>query len=246
MIRSEHGPPSNWSTSFDYHVSIQATRKAGTPFGSQWQEREIVARERRRIAREIHDGVAQDLAALSLKMRLCQRQLKHHPSGLSAELDEIRATLDTTLVELRRIICGLRPAALEEHGFIVALHMLAAEFNAQHPLYVHLAISGDESDLPHALELPLLRMAQEALHNIAQHAQATRASMTLSLTPNELTFLVEDNGCGFTTGGLLEKVRSGHIGLQQMQERVAAHRGTLTIQSEMGQGTRLVATFSAI
>lgn len=225
-------------------ASAHTNVRASALFGSHWKEGDIVDRERRRIAREIHDGVAQDLAALSLKLRLCQRQLNNDRAGLSAELDEIRSDLDTALVELRRILCGLRPISLEEHGLIPALHILAAEFSARHPIYIHVSISGDERYLPHSLELPIFRMAQEALNNVAQHAQATYAQVTLSLMPNASTFSIEDNGSGFTTSVLWDKIRQGHLGLQQMRERVAVHHGTLSIQSEVGQGTRIVATFS--
>jgi two-component system sensor histidine kinase DegS len=255
--RPDFSPTMVWQLT---HTSAHANGKASAPYGSlshilqpkretmplpaASKESEIVARERRRIACEIHDGVAQDLAALSLKVRLCQRQLENDPAGLSTELDEIRSNLDTTLVELRRIVCGLRPVSLEEHGFIPALHALAAELSARHPIYIHLSISGDERYLPHSLELPLFRMAQEALNNVVQHAQATYAQITLSLMPDALTFSIEDNGSGFTTTALWDKIRHGHLGLQQMRERIAVHHGTLSIQSEVGQGTRIVATFS--
>ena len=260
--RPDFSPAMVWqlTKSPDYRLLVHANGKAGAPFRSGFHslqakggtrplpaacnESEIVARERRRLAREIHDGVAQDLGALSLKIRLCQRRLENDPIGLSAELDEIGMMLDTTLVELRRTICGLRPVSLEEHGFIPALHALAAELSERRPLYIHLNISGDEHYLPHSLELPLFRMAQEALNNVVQHAGATYAQITLSLMPDSLTFSIEDNGSGFTTTALWEKIRQGHLGLQQMRERIAAHHGTLSIQSEVGQGTRIVATFS--
>ncbi|MEZ4735544.1 MAG: sensor histidine kinase [Caldilineaceae bacterium] len=217
-----------------------------TPAATQAKaaEANLIAAERQRIAREIHDGVAQDLAALALQARCYQRQLQSDPAALAEELEQMHITLDTALVELRRIICGLRPACLEEQGLVAALHALAAEFSAQHPLYVHFRVEGDETHLPQTLEHPLFRIAQEALHNAARHAQATLVEMRLTLSPDTLTFSLQDNGCGFTATTLRDKARTGHLGLQQMQERVATHQGVLFIDSAVGQGTRVTVKFA--
>lgn len=210
---------------------------------AQKEESEIITSERQRIAREMHDGVAQDLAALVLKTHLCQQYAQIGSEKLLGQLEELRAIVDQSVVELRRTICGLRPISLEEHGLVAALQALAAEASTQQPLYIQVSIEGDEDAIPTCLELPLFRMAQEAINNIVQHANATHAHIRLSITSGKLLLCIKDNGSGFSTSALWRKIRAGHLGLQQMDERITAHHGELVIRSEEGEGTCISARF---
>lgn len=238
-VPRSHRRGAQWSGTFDNVEELAKPNDVG--------EQQLIAHERQRLAREIHDGVAQDLAALSLAMFAERQRLKQEQLTLpecADTLGEMQQLLDTALRELRRVICGLRPTSLEEQGLVTALHSLAAEFGVQHSLYVHLTIQGDATGMPPALELPIFRTAQESLHNIVKHAQATLVQMVLTVTPTTITFSIQDNGCGFTAEALWQKMRKGHLGLRQMQERIVEQHGVLSINSKVGGGTQLMVTFT--
>ena len=203
-------------------------------------EAEAIDEERRRIAQEIHDGVAQDLAALRLRASLWHDLVEASPAQLQVELDELQAILDGGIVKMQRVIFALRPVALDEVGFFPALHQLAADSENQYRVHIDLQISGSEEHLPVDLELPLFRIAQEALHNIGKHAQASVVWITVDLSQeSRITLSIRDNGLGFDPASLGEAVRSGHLGLKQMRERVEKAGGTLVVDSRPGQGTEV-------
>jgi two-component system sensor histidine kinase DegS len=203
-------------------------------------EAEAIDEERRRIAQEIHDGVAQDLAALRLRVSLWYDWLEQDPAKMIAELDEFQSILDREILDMRRAILGLRPVALEEVGLVPALRRLVEDFENQHQAHVTLNVSGPEQRLPLELELPLFRVVQEALRNVGKHARASLVRIDLDLTQAKAVRLtVRDNGLGFDPAGLPGVVRDGHLGLKQMGERVEAVGGRLEMHSVPGQGTEM-------
>jgi len=203
-------------------------------------EQEAIAEERRRIAREIHDGLAQDLAALRMRARLWHALLDEAPGQLHAEFDALRDLLSRDIREVRRAIFALRPVALDELGFWPALRGFLDEFGEQNGLHVHLRINGAEDNLPSASEPVLFRITQEALHNVAKHAQASNVWVELDLEqPDVVQLTVRDDGVGFDPALLEQAARSGHIGLKQMRERVAGLRGRFALHSAPGQGTEI-------
>jgi PAS domain S-box-containing protein len=203
-------------------------------------EAEAIDEERRRIAQEIHDGIAQGMAALRLRISVWHDLVETNPAQLHAELDELQAVLDTGIAEMRSAIYGLRPVALDEVGLFPALRQLVADFEDQYQAYVELHISGPEERLPLRLELPLFQVVQEALHNVGKHAQASLVWLALDLTQDEAIGLtIRDNGLGFDPASLEGVVRSGHLGLKQMRERVEEAGGKLEVVSQSGQGTEV-------
>jgi PAS domain S-box-containing protein len=201
-------------------------------------EREAIDAERRRIAQEIHDGVAQYLAALRLKSAVWHDWVDTDPAQMHTELDELQNTLDEAMEEIRRSIFALRPVALDEAGFFPALHQYVTDFSDQYPVYTNLEIKGREACLPATLEPRLFRIVQEALNNIAKHSQASLAWVELDLTEDQaVTLTIRDNGQGFDLADLKTAVRAGHLGLKQMRERVEGAKGTLLVDSEPGHGT---------
>lgn len=206
-------------------------------------EAEAIDEERRRIAQEIHDGIAQNLAALRLKIPLWHAWADNQPETLHAELDQMKHMLDETIDEIRRSIYALRPVALDEAGFFQAARLYIQDFNNQFPVYIEFHVSGPEERLPVSLELPFFRILQEALNNIARHAQASLAKIELDLNAgNCFQLIVRDNGRGFAIGDLAETVRAGHLGLKQMRERVEKLGGRFQIESQPGFGTTLQIT----
>jgi signal transduction histidine kinase len=203
-------------------------------------EVEAIDEERRRIAQEIHDGLAQDIAALRLRIAVWHDLVEANPNQMHAELDELKAILDKGIAEMRRAIFALRPVALDEVGLFPALRHLVREFENQFQAYVDLSISGPEEHLPIQLELPLFRILQEALRNVGKHALATLVWITIDLSQESMiTVTVRDNGLGFDPGSLEEEVRAGHVGLKQMRERAEKAQGTLEIHSQPGQWTEV-------
>ncbi len=203
-------------------------------------EADAIDEERRRIAQEIHDSVAQDLAALRLRASLWPDLVEASPTQLRSELDELQVILDRGIEQMRRVLLALRPVALDEVGLFPALRQLAGDLECQYQVHVDLQISGPEERVPADLELPLFRITQEALRNIGKHAQASVVRIAIDLSQEAaITLTVRDNGLGFDPAILGGAVRAGHLGLKQMRERVEKVGGTLVIDSQPGQGTEV-------
>ena len=201
-------------------------------------ETEAIAEERHRIAREIHDGLAQNLASLRLKARLWHDVVDEDPSQMHFEIDGLREVLRENIREVRRSIFALRPISLEELGFLPALEQFTREFGEQNQLYVDLSVEDLGDTLDPALELVLFRIIQEALNNVGKHARARSAWIDLSLNAEgSVSLHVRDDGVGFDTSSLYHVVRQGHVGLTQMRERVERIGGTVKIESHDGKGT---------
>lgn len=207
----------------------------------EWRsEEEAIAEERRRIAREIHDGLAQDLAALRMRALLWHQTVDENPPAMHAELDDLRELLSKNIREVRRAIFALRPAALDEMGFYPALQQFVTELGEQNQLRIDLHVLGPLERLPPSLEPVLFRIVQEALNNVVKHARATAAEVELRLDePAVVRLAIRDDGVGFDPSTLDQAVLRGHLGLKQMRERVARLRGTFTLHSEPGRGTEI-------
>jgi PAS domain S-box-containing protein len=203
-------------------------------------EEEAIAEERRRIAHEIHDGLAQDLVSLRMRARLWHQLVDESPQQMHAEIDALRDLLRDDIREVRRAIFALRPVALDEAGFYPTLRQFAADFAAQNQVHVDLQVKGEEVHLPPFLEAVLFRIVQEALNNVARHAQASTVWIELNLEEaGAVQLTVRDDGAGFDPAILEQAARSGHLGLKQMRERVAGLKGTFALHSEPGHGTEI-------
>lgn len=199
-------------------------------------EEEAIAEERRRIAREIHDGLAQDLAALRLQTHRWQTLVDTAPEKVKNELEWLHDLLGEKIREVRSVIFALRPVALDELGFWAALERFVRDFAEQNQLTIHLDIEGERKHIPPALEPLLFRVLQEGLHNVARHAQANTVWIRMDFSQG-IVLSVRDDGVGFDSSVLARGVREGHLGLQQMRERIEALGGTLEIESQPGEGT---------
>ncbi len=204
-------------------------------------EAEAIDSERLRIAHELHDGVAQNLAGLHLKSVLWHHLADADPPGMHAALDELQVELNAAISDLRRAIFALRPADLEGLGFFPALTQLVSGFGDYNQLVTQLDVSGSKDSLPAAYELPLFRIIQEGLNNINQHARASSVLVRLTVDATSSVMVsVHDNGRGFYPNRVGTADHSGHFGLRQMRERILELGGTLDICSAIGQGTELL------
>lgn len=206
-------------------------------------EAEAIAAERRRIAHEIHDGVAQNLAGLRFKSALWSHLADAAPPDMRVALDELQTVITDAIVDLRRAIFALRPLDLEALGFFPALRQLVGDFGDQNQVVARLEVSGPQEALPAAYESPLFRIIQEGLNNVGQHARASLVKVRLTVdAAGGVAVSLRDNGRGFDPSQLSPTDHAGHFGLRQMRERILALDGTLDIRSAIGQGTELAIT----
>lgn len=204
-------------------------------------EAEAIEAERLRIAHEIHDGVAQNLAGIRLKSALWSLLADTASPEMRAALDELQAVLMAAIVDLRRAIFALRPMDLEALGFFPALTELIRDFGDQNQVAARLELSGLQTALPPVYELPLFRIIQEGLNNICHHARASFVLVHLAVDADgRVDLSLCDNGLGFDPSLAGAAVQSGHFGLHQMRERVLNLGGTLDVHSAIGQGTELL------
>ena len=202
----------------DLSADLQASR-----------ERIVVAREeeRRRLRRDLHDGLGPELAGMALQLDSLASNLRTHP-GLAERAIRLRDRLQHTVTEVRRIVEGLRPSAVDELGLAEALRQLAA---AGADLEFAVRVPATLGDLPAAVEVAAYRIAAEACTNVIRHARASRCSIEAGIQDGWLTLTVADNGTGFGAGAAVG------VGLQSLHDRAAEVGGSLEIHSAPGGTT---------
>src|SRR5690606_38992753 len=197
-------------------------------------------RERNRLAREIHDTLAQGFSAIALQLETADAILEAggDAARVHKAVQQALALARAHLDEARRSVLDLRAAPLEGRTLAAALAVLASETTARHAIRVGFSAIGASRPLPAAVESGLYRVAQEAIRNIVQHAATGAAQMTLTVTPARVTLTVEDAGRGFDS----DQTPAQRFGLMGMNERLKLLGGALTIASAPGRGTRIEAT----
>jgi signal transduction histidine kinase len=197
--------------------------------------------ERARLARELHDGPVQELIALGQRAEMARRLVgRGETERAQALLEETRRAELATVEELRRLIGALRPVYLEDLGFLPALEMLVQQTAERTSARVRLEKEGAVRRLAPEVELTAYRIAQEALNNATQHAQAQNIAVRVHSDPEGLTLSVTDDGVGFTLPPRPDLLtQAGHFGLVGMQERATRLGGTLRIHTAPGEGTRV-------
>jgi signal transduction histidine kinase len=191
--------------------------------------------ERRRLARELHDETGQALTSILLGLKRVEEAQSSDDARAAAA--ELREQIVDTLQSVRRLAVELRPSALDDFGLVAALERLVEAFGEQSGIAVDIHTNLDSSRLPGEVETALYRIVQEALTNVAKHAEATRVSIVVTRRANAVTAVIEDDGHGFGAGG-----GSGEgLGLVGMKERVGLLGGRLAIESTEGAGTTVVA-----
>ncbi|NYS17891.1 sensor histidine kinase [Streptomyces sp. SJ1-7] len=197
--------------------------------------------ERERLAREIHDTLAQGLSSIQLLLRAAERTL---PAGApaTAHVRAAREAAQANLAEARSFVRALTPPDLEHGSLAAALERLCARTTGP-DLTVRFAVSGAPVELPTPYEVALLRTAQSALANTVRHAAAGRAEITLSFMDTSVALDVVDDGRGFDPSAVpVDERGDGGFGLPAMRSRAATLGGTLSVESAPGQGTALAVT----
>lgn len=198
--------------------------------------------ERQRMARQIHDGPAQDLANLILRAEICERLLANDPEAAKSELAGLKTMVTNTLHETRQFIFDLRPMILDDLGLVPTLRRYIESLTTRTSASINLSASGTEGRFPSHMEIGLFRIAQEALDNAITHAKANEIHVTVEADNGFIRLTVEDDGTGFD----VEKVSSGPkatglYGIAGILERARSLGGKISIDSKQGQGTRVSA-----
>ncbi|WTO33167.1 sensor histidine kinase [Streptomyces achromogenes] len=201
-----------------------------------------VLAERDRLAREIHDTLAQGLSSIQLLLRAAERALPQAPQNAARYVDQARQAAVDNLAEARRFVAALTPPTLEGTTLAGALERLCATTAARHPLTARFHLTGDAVPLTMAQEVALLRIAQSALANTVRHAEATTADVTLGYLGDQVSLDIVDDGRGFDPDRLpAPDPEAGGFGLASMRARAHALGGTLALTSAPGHGTALAA-----
>ncbi len=191
-----------------------------------------VLEERQRLAREIHDTLAQGFASIVVQLEAAEMAAQNETSA-GRYLEQARTAARDGLSEARRMVWAMRPEILENTSLPEALGRLLQRWQEESGIKAQFTLTGEPRPLHPELEVGLLRIAQEALANIRKHSKARHATLTLSYLDDMVLMDVQDDGVG------LQPPSSGSFGLRSMRERVEALGGHMTVESEAGQGTTL-------
>jgi two-component system sensor histidine kinase DegS len=198
--------------------------------------------ERKRIAREIHDGPAQSLANIVLRTEIAERMLiKQEFVMVQEELVDLKGQVRSGLEEIRKIIFNLRPMALDDLGLVPTLRKFTQDFEEKTKIHTVFELIGKETRMPSAMEAAIFRLVQEAFTNALKHASASHVMLEINYQPQHISLVIQDNGVGFNSD-LIEQdaTRNAHFGLVGMRERIELIEGRMDIDSNPDIGTKII------
>ena len=222
-----------WMARRRLRQSTDARRKSEAEFAA-------ILAERNRIAREIHDTLAQGLGAISLHLELVKGQIPAD-SKAAAHLAEASGLTRESMREARNSIWNMRSQVLETEDLAGALAGVLDQLTEIDGIEGRFLVTGTRFRLSPVAENNLLRIGQEAITNAVKHAKANQIEVTIGFTPAKLTIRVKDNGCGFDAGK--ERAEGGHFGLLGLRERARELGAALRLVSEPGHGTEVTVEF---
>lgn len=192
--------------------------------------------ERRRIAREIHDGPAQSLANIILRLEITEKLLAIDHQKVEKELHDLNLIVRENLKEIRRIIIDLRPIALDSGGIVETIKKYIKNYEKTYGIECSLIVEGVEKTVNSAIEVALFRLVQEGMTNVAKHANSTRCEILLEFSEDLIKGQIVDYGKGFDIKEVLENPAE-KFGLIGMKERIQMYSGKFSIESTIGKGT---------
>lgn len=233
----------------DLHLLDNIARQAGLAVHAVGLTRELqrarqrsvaaLEEERRRLRRDLHDGLGPALASQGLKLAAIKQHLRREPQAALALIDNVLAQNQETVADVRRLVYGLRPPALDERGLAEAIRDHVGQGAAGHLQVAVADLPANIPPLPAAVEVAAYRITLEALTNVLRHARARQAAVRFSLAASPAAALqveIEDDGAGLPAG-----LRPG-VGLRSMRERAEELGGDLSVAPGAGGGTRVLAT----
>jgi signal transduction histidine kinase len=203
--------------------------------------------ERKRVARELHDGLQQTLTAIKLKVEgFLLGMNKTRMKEKAKILEPIVSMIQESVQEIRRIQADLRPPMLDDLGILASLARLFREFQGTYSdIRVEKAFQVEEGDIPEKLKMVIYRILQEALNNIGKHSGAERVSVSLRKMENLIELGIHDNGRGVNPQDDFSKEQKEKgMGLSSMKERVESSGGYFAVQSQRGEGTLIKASWA--
>ena len=196
-------------------------------------------RERRRIAREVHDGPAQYIANTMMRIDFCKMLVQKDLDQGLKELDDLKSNVRKALKEVRGILFDLRPLSLEERGLNEAIKDMANEISIESNIPVNITLHTMQYEIEHIIEIAVYRIIQEILNNIKKHSKASEAEIKIECGREYINFIVKDNGIGFNLKETMikGKEKGTSYGLIGIFDRVTQLQGNIDIKSEINEGT---------
>lgn len=206
------------------------------------EERLAVALERERIAREMHDGIAQTLFTIALNAEACRRLVGKKPNLVRQRLKELKQQAFDSQKDVRRLILDMKPGTLEELGLVAAVRQFLHSLGNNGRTRTRLTFEGMDEALHPITEISLYRILQEATTNAVKHASPTTLSVMFKFSDQEVVLTVRDNGKGFDVQRALKDTGCTGLGLRNMIDRAECAGGTLELKSSPGKGTTVKAS----
>ena len=194
--------------------------------------------ERRRISRELHDGLGPSLAAIGNRLRVCRSMVRTDPDDAESELEDIANGLTAHIQEIRTLIHDLRPVNLDQLGLVEALNQHVDRFSRETGTSASFSAS-DNIDLNPLAEVTVFRLVQECLGNVQRHAEASQVEVRLLTTAHKLEVTVGDDGRGFDPAEIASDARKEGMGLINMRERAEILNARLSVESRPGNGCHI-------
>jgi two-component system, NarL family, sensor histidine kinase DegS len=194
---------------------------------------------RQTLVRRMHDGPASSLSNFILQAEICQRLFDIDPDRARDELDALKQSASATFSAVKNFIFDLRPMMLDDLGVVPTLRRYVEAFEERQGISVSLAATGTVRRLEEHIEVTLFRGVQELMNNARRHGRATEIHISMEMADESVEVLVEDNGSGFNVDEVLAAGRSEGIGLSTLRERLELMGGELTMESRLGEGSRI-------
>lgn len=206
----------------------------------QQEIKKLILEERSRIARDLHDEVIQNLATILIGLQLCERLLTQDAARAAKELNSLERLAIDSDRKIHELSFRYKPQGVNRGGLIEELGAYIRTFKSISNIMVNMEVHGKEKDVPVEVGTNLVQIIREALANVAKHAKASKVDVRLNFRFNRVLTLISDDGEGFNLSEELERAeQTGHLGLLGMQERAKVLGGSLAIDTEPGQGSRV-------
>jgi signal transduction histidine kinase len=197
--------------------------------------------ERKKISRELHDVIAQTLTGINVRLAALKKEAALNTSGIDRNIARTQRLVEKSVNIVHQFARELRPAVLDDLGLIPALHSFMKHFTVRTGVRTHLTAFAGVEHLDTAKRTVFFRVAQEALNNVARHARASRADVSIQKLPGCICLQIQDNGRSFHVKRVTDSRSGNHLGLLGMRERLEMVGGKFTVESSPGKGTTIQA-----